>query len=49
MFFFRLGPMNTELKQRKPVVHRKRVQPTESAQPEEVRILPSSGSVSYEN
>ncbi|KAK9289607.1 hypothetical protein L1049_007764 [Liquidambar formosana] len=31
-----LGPMNTELKQRKPVVHRKRVQPTESAQPEEL-------------
>lgn len=32
----RLGPMDTELKQRKTVVHRKRTRPTESARPEEV-------------
>ncbi|XP_059646383.1 non-structural maintenance of chromosomes element 4 homolog A [Cornus florida] len=31
-----LGPMNTELKQRKAVVHRKRLRPTESARPEEL-------------
>ncbi|XP_057982522.1 non-structural maintenance of chromosomes element 4 homolog A-like [Malania oleifera] len=31
-----LGPMNTELKQRKAAVHRKRARPTESARPEEV-------------
>ncbi|PSR84552.1 Non-structural maintenance of chromosomes element 4 A like [Actinidia chinensis var. chinensis] len=31
-----LGPMNTEPKQRKAIVHRKRVRPTESAQPEEL-------------
>jgi hypothetical protein len=31
--------MNTELKQRKSFVRRKRVRPAESAQPEEVRIL----------
>jgi hypothetical protein len=31
--------MNTELKQRKSFVHRKRVRPTERAQPEEVCIL----------
>ncbi|MQL80183.1 hypothetical protein Taro_012632 [Colocasia esculenta] len=32
-----LGPMNTELKQRKTVVHRKRTRPTESARPEELQ------------
>ncbi|CAK9148470.1 unnamed protein product [Ilex paraguariensis] len=31
-----LGPMNTEIKQRKAVVHRKRERPTESARPEEL-------------
>ncbi|XP_077224712.1 non-structural maintenance of chromosomes element 4 homolog A-like isoform X2 [Tasmannia lanceolata] len=31
-----LGPMNTELKQRKAVVQRKRVRPSESTRPEEV-------------
>ncbi|KAL9386254.1 hypothetical protein Peur_019378 [Populus x canadensis] len=31
-----LGPMNTELKQRKAAVHRKRTRPTEKARPEEV-------------
>lgn len=31
--------MNTEMKQRKPVVHNKRVRPTESARPEEVRMI----------
>ncbi|CAK9181572.1 unnamed protein product [Ilex paraguariensis] len=31
-----LGPMNTEIKQRKPVVHRKRARLTESARPEEL-------------
>jgi hypothetical protein len=31
--------MNTELKQRKSFVRRKRVRPAESARPEEVRIL----------
>ncbi|KAF8398497.1 hypothetical protein HHK36_017426 [Tetracentron sinense] len=31
-----LGPMNTELKQRKAIVQRKRLRPTESAQPEEL-------------
>lgn len=31
-----LGPMNTEMKLRKPVVHNKRVRPTESARPEEL-------------
>ncbi|KAG6783435.1 hypothetical protein POTOM_012883 [Populus tomentosa] len=34
--FRRLGPMNTELKQRKAAVHRKRTRPTEKARPEEV-------------
>lgn len=34
--FFRLGPMNTELKPRKNVVQRRRTKPTESAHPEEV-------------
>ncbi|KAK2970048.1 hypothetical protein RJ640_029677, partial [Escallonia rubra] len=31
-----LGPMSTEMKQRKAVVHRKRVRPTEKARPEEL-------------
>lgn len=31
-----LGPMNTELKQRKPVAHRKHVRPSESSRPEEL-------------
>ncbi|KAI7998727.1 hypothetical protein LOK49_LG10G02987 [Camellia lanceoleosa] len=31
-----LGPMNNELKQRKVVVHKKRVRPTESSRPEEL-------------
>lgn len=29
--------MNTEIKQRKPVIHRKRARPTESARPEDVK------------
>lgn len=29
--------MNTEMKQRKNVVHRKRARPTENARPEEVK------------
>lgn len=32
----RVGPMNTELKQRKIAVHRKRSKPTENSRPEEV-------------
>lgn len=32
----RLGPMNTQLKQRKVTVHRRHTRPTESARPEEV-------------
>ncbi|KAL3533922.1 hypothetical protein ACH5RR_007443 [Cinchona calisaya] len=31
-----VGPMNTEIKQRKPVIHRKRARPTESARPEDL-------------
>ncbi|KAF5447943.1 hypothetical protein F2P56_033454 [Juglans regia] len=31
-----IGPMNTELKQRKTVVHRRRAKPAETARPEEV-------------
>ncbi|KAK4404938.1 Non-structural maintenance of chromosomes element 4A [Sesamum angolense] len=31
-----VGPMNTELKQRKNAVHKKRVRPTENARPEEL-------------
>lgn len=35
----RVGPMNTEIKLRKPVVHRKYTRPTgNSARPEEVMI-----------
>ncbi|KAF9686465.1 hypothetical protein SADUNF_Sadunf03G0161400 [Salix dunnii] len=34
--FRRVGPMNTELKQRKAAVQRKRTRPNEKAQPEEV-------------
>ncbi|KAM7500253.1 hypothetical protein LguiA_024667 [Lonicera macranthoides] len=34
--YHQLGPMKTELKQRKTVVHRKRVRPSESARPEEI-------------
>lgn len=35
--------MNTELKQRKTVVHRKRSKPAETAHPEEVRLLSFPG------
>jgi hypothetical protein len=38
-FLFRVGPMDTELKQRKAVVGRRRTRPTGSVQPEEVRVL----------
>ncbi len=37
--FLRLGPMNTEFKPRKTAVHKRRVKPTESANPEEVTLL----------
>jgi hypothetical protein len=41
VFFFllRVGPMDTELKQRKAVVGRRCTRPTGSVQPEEVRVL----------
>ncbi|KAL0905618.1 hypothetical protein M5K25_024051 [Dendrobium thyrsiflorum] len=32
----RIGPMSSEIKQRKPTVHRKRTKPTESTRPEEI-------------
>ena len=36
---FRIGPMNTDIKFRKPAVRRKHVRPTESSRPEEVKLL----------
>ncbi|KAJ6801872.1 non-structural maintenance of chromosomes element 4-like protein A-like [Iris pallida] len=37
-----IGPMSTEVKQRKPVVHRKRTRPTESSRPEELDAEPEA-------
>ncbi|KAJ6852453.1 non-structural maintenance of chromosomes element 4-like protein A-like [Iris pallida] len=37
-----IGPMSTEVKQRKPVVHRKRTRPTESSHPEELDAEPEA-------
>lgn len=37
-FVIRLGPMDTELKERKRAVYRKRTKPGEGVRPDEVRI-----------
>lgn len=39
LFSFRIGPMTTEIKHRKPVVQRKRVRPTGNERPEEVSVF----------
>ena len=38
-FVVRLGPMDTELKERKKAVYRKRTKPGEGVRPDEVRIV----------
>lgn len=38
-FFLRLGPMNTELKQRKAVVRSKHAKPTTTDRPDEVKLI----------
>lgn len=45
--FDRVGPMNTEVKQRKTVVRRKHTKPTVNAQPEEVYYFHLSASVEW--
>ena len=37
--FQRVGPMNSEIKQRKAVIYIKRAKPTESSRPDDVRFL----------
>ncbi|CAA0812703.1 Non-structural maintenance of chromosomes element 4 homolog A [Striga hermonthica] len=43
-----IGPMNTELKQRKVAVHRKRTRPTENERPEEEQDLVADSPESYD-
>lgn len=49
LFFnaFRIGPMNTQLNQRRASVCRKRVRPTENVHPAEVRIVDQAAIIVY--